>query len=69
VEFLQHHMGPTLKHSPCRCERLTCTVNGDNIEISCNTCKKTMIIKTNGIKEAVESFFYKKEPIILNLKK
>jgi len=53
----------------CLCETLTCVVKGDNIEISCNKCKKTIVIKTKDIKEAVERIIYANEPFILNLKR
>jgi phage FluMu protein Com len=37
----------------CVCNKLLCVINGDNIEIKCNKCKRVMIIQTKGI-EGVE---------------
>ena len=31
----------------CVCNKL-CVINGDNIEIKCNKCKRVMIIQTKG---------------------
>lgn len=67
--FQQHSDITAIKQAVCRCDKLTCIVNGDNIEISCDKCKKTMVIKTSGIEEAIETLVYKREPIILNLKR
>ncbi|NLT95331.1 MAG: DUF951 family protein [Clostridia bacterium] len=67
MEFFQQRA--PLKQIPCKCQRLICQRVGDNIQISCSNCKKTVIIKTGGIEKALETFVYKKEPIVLNLKK
>lgn len=68
MAIFQQYISETTQ-SMCRCEKLTCRVAGDNIEICCTKCKRTIIIKTNSIQEAVESFINKKEPIILNIKR
>lgn len=33
----------------CTCNKLLCVINGNNIEIKCNKCKRTMVIKSKGI--------------------
>jgi hypothetical protein len=67
VGFFQQPANFSQAH--CKCERLICQAIGDNIQITCYNCKKTMVIKTGDIEKALEAFVYKKEPIILNLKR
>jgi len=38
-----------LKMVRCRCNKLLCAVNGNEVEIKCNKCKRLLAIKTNGI--------------------
>jgi hypothetical protein len=67
VEFFQQKAEN--KQFLCKCERLICQAIGDNIQISCTNCKKTMIIRTDGLEKALETFLEKKEAIVLNIKR
>ncbi|MCR4441352.1 MAG: hypothetical protein QHH10_04320 [Peptococcaceae bacterium] len=40
---------PELKLVRCRCNKLLCAANGNEIEIKCNKCKRLLTIKTCGI--------------------
>lgn len=39
-----------LQQKRCVCNKLLFILNGNNIEIKCNKCKRVMVIKTTGIK-------------------
>ncbi|MFZ5901440.1 hypothetical protein ACP3TJ_11735 [Desulforudis sp. 1088] len=39
----------TGRQTRCLCNKLICVVNGDDIEIKCNKCKRLVTIRTKGI--------------------
>lgn len=42
-------VGPQARDQRCLCNKLTCVIRGDVVEIRCNKCKRMTYIYTRGI--------------------